>query len=314
MIERILVIEDDESIADIIALNLRQEGYEVEVALDGGTGITIASEEDFDLIICDIVMPDVDGYAVCRQLKASQPSRNVPFIFLTALTGIEDKMKGLEAGADDFLTKPFDFGELLARINMNLDRAARKYSTDAVTGMPGNVTSDDLLRTRVQGGEPFAFILIRIKGVKAYRTVYGDVKLEEVIRFTSGVIREVIGKIGNRWDLPAYLGTGSFSIVTRPEEAETLAKAIIKLFDQGIGKFYAVGDLERGSIVTFDRRGGIVDNPIMTVAIGASSNAVRSIGSHWEAAEIAREVLQYALTFPGSTYVMDRRRDGKKDK
>jgi DNA-binding response OmpR family regulator len=313
MVERILVIEDDESVADIIALNLRQEGYEVEVALNGKTGLEIAMGEDFDLVMCDIVMPDMDGYEVCRRLKAEELTGRIPFIFLTALTGIEDKVKGLDAGADDFITKPFDFGELLARINMNLDRAARKYSIDSVAGLPGNITADDVLRQRVLGEEKFALLIIRIKGLRPFRTVYGDAKIDEVVRFTADIIREVISKAGSKKDFAAYVGAGSFSIITRPNRADTFGKDIIKLFDQGIRNFYAVGDLERGSIVTFDRRGGIIDNPIMTVIIGASSNTERTIGSHWEAAEIAREVLVYAMSFPGSTYLMDRRKDSSKD-
>lgn len=312
MIERILVIEDDEDIADIIAVNLRQEGYEVEVALNGSSGLSLVREEDFDLILCDIVMPDVDGYEVCREVKAMESVKQVPFIFLTALTGVEDKVAGIEAGADDFLTKPFDFGELITRIHMNLDRAANKYVLDPVTGFPGTTAADDALRRKVLSGDPFALLLVGLNGLRAYRAVYGDAKLEDALRFTSGAIREVISKAGSKRDFAAFLGRGTFSVLTRPDRAEALASGIIRLFDSGIRGQYAVGDLERGSIVTFDRRGGIVDNPLMTVSIGGASNAGRRISSHWEAAEIAHEVLDYAMTLPGSAYVMDRRTNGKK--
>lgn len=312
MVERILVIEDDEDIADIVAVNLRQEGYEVEVALNGTSGISLAREEDFDLILCDIMMPDVDGYEVCREVKALESVKQVPFIFLTALTGVEDKIAGIEAGADDFLTKPFDFGELLARINMNLDRAANKYFIDPATGLPGNTAADDALRRKVLAGEQFALLVIGLKGLRAYRLVYGDAKLEEVLRFTADVIREVISKAGSKRDFASFLGNGTFSVLTRPDRAEALATGMIRLFDNGIRGHYAVGDLERGSIVTFDRRGGIVDNPVMTMSIGGASNAERRIGSHWEAAEIAKEVLDHVMTLPESAYVMDRRRNGKK--
>lgn len=312
MVERILVIEDDEDIADIVAVNLRQEGYEVEVALNGTSGINLAREEDFDLILCDIVMPDVDGYQVCRTVKALESVKQVPFIFLTALTGVEDKVAGLEAGADDFLTKPFDFGELVARISMNLDRAANRYFIDPITGFPGNTAADDALRRKVLTDEQFALLFIGLKGLRAYRTVYGDAKLEELLRFTAGVLREVIGKVGSKRDFVSFLGRGAFCVLTRPDRAGALASGIIRLFDEGISGHYAVGDLERGSIVTFDRRGGIVDNPLITVSIGGASNAERRIGSHWEAAEIASEVLDYVMTLPGSVYVMDRRTNGKK--
>lgn len=308
MAERILVIEDEETVADIIAINLRLEGFEVETALNGVTGLSLAREENFDLIVCDVMMPDLNGYEICRQLKSERRTRKVPLVLLTARTEVENKLAGLEAGADDFITKPFDFSELLARINMNLDRAANRYSMDQVTGMPGNIQSDDALRERVVSGEPLGFMLVAINGLRPYREVYGDEEFESVITFTAGIITEVLKKQGSSSDLASYLGEGEFSILTAPGRIETFSQSIIRLFDAGSKRFYASGDLERGSIVTFDRRGGIKDNPMMTVSVGAVSNAHRTIGSHWEAAEIAREVLDYAVTFPGSGFFIDRRK------
>lgn len=308
MAERILIIEDEQTVADIIALNLRIEGFEAEVATDGTSGLEAATSGKFDLIICDVMMPDIDGYEICRRLKSERRTKKIPFILLTARTEVENKLAGLQAGADDFLTKPFDFEELLARINMNLDRAAERYTIDSLTGLPGNVQSDDTLRKAVTSGKEFAFLLVKINGLKPYREVYGDENFEKVISFTAQTIKEVVRKGGSKEDFVAYLGNGEFSILTIPERIELFSRSIVKLFDEGIKKFYTTGDLERGSIVTFDRKGGMVDNPIMTISIGASTNAHRQIQSHWEATEIAREVLEYARTFPKSGYFVDRRK------
>jgi len=150
-------------------------------------------------------------------------------------------------------------------------------------------------------------MLIATNGLRQFREVYGDQEFEQVIRFTADTILEVISKQGGRRDYAAYLGGGTLSLTTVPERAETLARSIIRLFDAGIRDFYSLGDAERGGLMTFDRQGSMVDNPIMTVSIGLSSNEDRAIRSHWEAAELARELLEFAMSFPDSRCCKDLR-------
>ena len=315
MPEQILIIEDEQTVADIIAINLRIETFEVEVALNGTSGLARARQGDIDLIVCDIMMPDVDGYEICRQLKSDPETRGIPIILLTARTEVENKVAGLEAGADDFITKPFNFNELVDHINMNLDRAANKYTTDVLTGLPGNINSDDMLKEKVVSGEPFAYMLVSINDLRPYREAYGDKKFEEVLRFASRVISSIINGHGSVGNSAFYLGGGNFSVLADPALAEHFACDILDEFDIGIRDFYYKEDVIKGCVSSFDRRGALVDNPLMTVSIGIASNGHREIKSHWEAAEIAREVLEYAVTFPVSKYVMDRRTEsdpGKK--
>lgn len=305
--ERILIIEDEETVADIIAINLRIETFEVDVALNGTSGLGKARSGDYDLIICDIMMPDVDGYEICRQLKGDPKTSGVPIILLTARTEVANKVAGLEAGADDFITKPFNFGDLIEHINMNLDRAANKRTTDKVTGLPGSIDSDDALKGKVISGEPFAFMLLALNDIKSYREAYGDGKVEEVLRFTARVVMSAItGEIASE-NQAFYLGSSSFSSILEPSKAEVYARKILDEFDVGIQEFYSKEDISKGCCSTFDRRGSLIDNPLMTVSIGIATNGHREIKSHWEAAEIAHEVLDYACTFPGSKCVMDRR-------
>lgn len=305
--ERILIIEDEETVADIIAINLRIEAFEVDVALNGTSGLAKARGGNYDLIVCDIMMPDVDGYEICRQLKADPRTGGTPIILLTARTEVANKVAGLEAGADDFITKPFNFGDLVEHINMNLDRAANKRVNDPVTGLPGNIDSDDALKEKVISGEPFAYMLLTINDIKPFREVYGDGKVEEALRFTARLVMSAItGEIASE-NRAFYLGGSNFSMLIEPSRAELYARNIIGEFDVGVREFYSHEDLQKGCCSTFDRRGSLIDNPLMTVSIGIATNGHREIKSHWEAAEIAREVLDYACTFPGSKCVMDRR-------
>lgn len=309
MAERILIIENEETAAEILAMNLRSGGFEVELATNGASMTAASGTEGFDLVICDSGSPAIDAYDLCRKIKADEKTGGIPVILLTSRGEAEPMSQAVDAGADDFITKPYEFTELIARINLNLSRGGTKATNDPLTGLPGNVMADSELEERLKKGEPVALLRLHVNGIRPYREVYGREKFEDVIRFVSGNIREVIRKQGRVKDLSASLGGDSFSILTIPDRAETFARSIIRLFDEGVRDFYSSGDLERGCILTFDRRGAMSDNPIMTVSIGGVSNANRQIRSHWEAAEIAQEVLDYAITFSGSTYCMDRRKD-----
>lgn len=117
---RILLVEDDHSIAQFIGKGLREEGYAVDTASDGGEGLLLAETIPYDLLILDIMLPTLDGLAICQRLRTK--GNSVPVLLLTAKDAIEDRVTGLDTGADDYLTKPFAFVELLARIRALLRR------------------------------------------------------------------------------------------------------------------------------------------------------------------------------------------------
>ncbi len=115
---RILIVEDEEKISEFLRDGLQEEGFAVDMALDGEEGYYLATTNDYDLLILDLMIPKTDGVALCRKLR-DEGSR-VPVIMLTAKMGVKNKVAGLDAGADDYLTKPFAFEELLARIRAQL--------------------------------------------------------------------------------------------------------------------------------------------------------------------------------------------------
>ncbi len=119
--KKILIVEDEQSISDIIKFNLEKEGYKTETAFDGALGLKRALEEDIDLILLDVMLPSMDGFQICKQIREKR--KNVPILMLTAKEEELDKVLGLELGADDYITKPFGMRELLARIKANLRRS-----------------------------------------------------------------------------------------------------------------------------------------------------------------------------------------------
>lgn len=115
---KILIVEDDEAIANLININLKAEGYHCICAFDGKTGANLIEKDDFDLILLDIMLPEIDGYELLEYVKPM----GTPVIFLTAKSGVDDRIKGLKLGADDYIVKPFQVGELLARVEALLRR------------------------------------------------------------------------------------------------------------------------------------------------------------------------------------------------
>ena len=132
MNRKILVVDDEKNIVDILRFNLEREGYEVLSAYDGREGLRLARESTPDLILLDVMLPYLDGFEVCRALR--EEGNSVPIIMITAREGETDKVLGLELGADDYITKPFSIRELLARVKANMRRAVSAESAPALDG------------------------------------------------------------------------------------------------------------------------------------------------------------------------------------
>lgn len=136
-LKRILIVEDERPLAEAIAFNLEKEGYRVDIALDGETGWRMCEEKGYDLVILDLMLPGMDGMEICRRLRQG---RSVPVIILTAKDSDVDKILGLEMGADDYVTKPFNMRELVARIKAVL----RRYRAEGEEGATRHLRADEI--------------------------------------------------------------------------------------------------------------------------------------------------------------------------
>jgi two-component system response regulator VicR len=131
--KKVLIIEDEKPISDIVKFNLTKEGFETEAAYDGGVGLEMALKNDPDLVLLDVMLPTIDGFEICKRIREKS---NVPIIILTAKEEEVDKVLGLELGADDYITKPFGLRELIARVKANIRRTGM---SDIVGADPSNV-------------------------------------------------------------------------------------------------------------------------------------------------------------------------------
>jgi len=146
----VLVVEDEAALADLLKYNLEKEGYRVSVANDGEEALVVADESAPDLVVLDWMLPKAPGIEVCRRLRARQDTRNTPIVMLTARTEESDRIRGLDVGADDYLTKPFSMNELLARLRAVMRRIRPGLADDKI--VVGDITMDRVSH-RVKRGE-----------------------------------------------------------------------------------------------------------------------------------------------------------------
>ncbi|MCI9243745.1 MAG: response regulator transcription factor [Lawsonibacter sp.] len=149
--KKVLIVEDEQSIVDILSFNLTKEGYDTLEALDGPTGLQLALEQNPDLVLLDLMLPGMSGFNVCQKIR--QAGSAVPIVMLTAREEEDDKVRGLELGADDYITKPFKNRELMARVKANIRRVSMAAPAPAPEPSPGTA-----LGQRVQADEERATI------------------------------------------------------------------------------------------------------------------------------------------------------------
>jgi diguanylate cyclase (GGDEF)-like protein len=307
MSERILVVDDDPDILSVVKINLELEGYEVDTAEDGREAVDKAMIEAPELILLDIMMPRMDGLTALRRIRSHGTTGNTSVILLTARGLPEDRVKGLELGADDYITKPFDISELVARVKAVLRRTQAARDLSPLTGLPGNFRIGAEIEQRIESGASFALIHCDLDNFKAFNDHYGFMRGDEVIRFCARCMVEATEAIGEPDAFVGHIGGDDFVALVSAEKAEEYCKRVIETFDDGILDNYDTADALRGYVEVIDRRGERYAFPMVSISMGVASNVLRPITSQWEASAVAVEMKEFAKKRTGSSFEIDRR-------
>jgi len=307
MSERVLVADDDPDILTVVKINLELDGFEVDTAVDGEDAIQKATSTPPNVIVLDIMMPRMDGLTALHRLRSQAATANIPIILLTARGLPEDRVRGLELGADDYITKPFDITELAARVRAVLRRTQAARDLSPLTGLPGNFKITAEVEDCIRDGRAFALVHGDLDNFKAFNDHYGFMRGDEVIRFCASSFIEAVEILGMKDTFVGHIGGDDFVAVIHPEMAEAFAKEVIERFDDGILDLYDTADALRGYIEVIDRRGERYAFPVVSLSLGVASTEVREIGTQWEASAIAVEMKEFAKKQQGSTYRIDRR-------
>lgn len=306
---RILIVDDEPDIRDILKITLAEEDYEVVEAGDGQDGLKKVQSENPDLVILDYKMPLLDGREVCKRLKKDILLRHLPVIMLTGKGDLMDKVEGIEAGADDYIVKPFEPQELLARIKMIIRRTERDLEANPLTRLPGNISIINELKKRIENKTPLAVGYADLDKFKSYNDKYGFEHGDEVIKETARTIIQSVAESGTPDDFIGHIGGDDFVFMTAPQLADKVCQKIIGEFEKKVHGFYRPEDANNGYIIAHDRKGQLQQIPLLSISIGLVTNETRSITHVAQVSEIGAELKEAAKRLERSNYIKDKRKE-----
>ncbi len=241
---------------------LESSGHEIGLAADGPSALASVREREPDLLILDLNMPGLSGYDVCRAVKRNPGTARVPILMLTAQASVEHKLEGFEAGADDYLPKPFDARELRARVSALLRLVRREADRNPTSGLPGGHAIEEELITRVARNETFAVCYIDLDNFKPFADHFGFAVADDVIRDTGDAIRHAVSAVGTSDDFVGHIGGDDFLVITSPERADDVAQECATRFRRVVS--LALGDevMRIGTFTAVDREGVLRTMPL----------------------------------------------------
>jgi len=241
---KILIIEDDLDVAEMLNAYFRVQGYEVFTVNWGEDGVRSCQTVHPDLVILDIRLPDIDGYEVARRLRSDRRTADIPIIFLTEKRDRSDRLQGLELGADDYITKPFDVQELRLRVRNALKRVSQGSLTNPVTGLPEGALVDEKL-SEVLGKEGVALLFISIDNMVSFREAYGFVASDDVLRAISLMIVNTMREVSRPEDFLGHVSGTDFVLVLPPSNLSALSEKLRIRLEQSVEYFYPIKDREQ---------------------------------------------------------------------
>jgi len=257
----ILIVEDESNTADMLTSYFEAQGYEVTTVGWGKKALALVQDVLPDLVVLDIRLPDIDGYEVCRQLRSHRRTAHVPIIFLTERRERIDRLAGLELGAVDYVTKPFDIQELRLRVRNVLRRSDLRPVTHPVTGLPFSGLVEEQLSSLLEN-KTRAVLAVALDGLEPFADTYGFVARDDVLRAVSLMIKHVTEEETGKKLFIGQLDNGIFVLIIPPEMAGRVQKRLTERLRETLVFFYPRTDWEAGQ----DRMGDPL--PLLSVRLG----------------------------------------------
>ncbi len=308
---RILVVDDEPHIRRILQFLLEEEGFEVHLAENGEEAWKAVASFQPDLVLLDVMMPRMDGFAVLEIIRAGFETARLPVILLTAKGEEQDKVKGLSGGANDYIIKPFNHDELLLRVSNLLEATRREREANPLTGLPGNRAIDREIQNRIASDQEFGFIYIDMDRFKSFNDKYGYARGDRAISFLAGVLIGITQKYGSGREFVGHVGGDDFVVVSSSQDAERLARRIIHEFDEGKVDLHDEED-SRNGYLEIESRGGQVERfPLISLTLALVPDCRGRFEHPAELSDTLVELKRYGKTKPHSVVIQERRSPGK---
>ena len=253
------------------------------------------------------MMPGIDGYEVCKKLRANPRTAHCAVVMVTAKTMPVDTIVGLAAGADDYIAKPFDPAELVARLRSVLRRARQLRDVSPLTGLPGNTEIRRMLDALIETGDEFALIHADIDQFKAFNDRYGFARGDDAIKATADVLLDAVDAATLSTAFVGHVGGDDFALLVPASGLEAFCEDIVRRFDAMAPTLYDPEDAAAGGIEVVDRKGATSRVGRMTLSLGVAVSGVRRFGTSSEVVATAAEMKSAAKHEGRSTYSIDRR-------
>ena len=312
-----ILIADDNLLELATLVGTLKDRYHVITVSDTNAIFQQAKKSSVDMILLDSRFADADGFEICKGLKKESSTQEIPIIFITADKSVTAEEKGFEAGAADFITKPFNAPTVLARIKNQLKlseaikelKRLNKLALDANpnTGLPGNNSIRSELQRVVNQKLPVCVVYADLDHFKIYNDTYGFAQGDDVIIFTANVIQVALSSAGCHDAFLGHVGGDDFVFVVPSEKCAAVADEIINRINLGITEFYSAEDAERGYILAMNREGEEKRHPLVSLSMGAVDLAQRNLASAFEVIDICTETKKAAKKQPGSNILLCQR-------
>lgn len=304
---KVLIVDDDPDILDLLEATLSGE-YEIAKASTGKEALEKVKTESPNLLVLDYVLPDIEGPDICKAIRKDTLVSNTPILMLTGKGEIEDKVGGLEAGADDYMLKPFLPQELVARVRMLIRRSSANLDANPLTRLPGNVSITKDLQERIKAKEKMAVLYVDIDNFKALNDHYGFERGDSAIKTTAHILIASVREKGDLKDFIGHIGGDDFVIISTPEKAEAIAKEIVDAFDKQAPLFFKETDRTKGYIESKGRDNELHRFGFPTISIGITTNSDCEFTHTAQVSSLGADIKNIAKKFNGSKYIFDRRK------
>lgn len=312
--QRILIVADEIITINII-LDILDNEYKVVIAKTGKHALDIVEKVAVDLVLLDVILSDMSGYDVCRQLLQLPHCSHLPVVFVTAMGNEKYEFKGLEVGAIDYISKPFHPSLFRRRVRnhlrmrksmLELERLNTiAFNANPLTGLPGNNSIREEITRALKNRSKVTVIYIDLDNFKALNDIYGFARGDKVIQFTSDLLKQAAAMSPNCFI--GHIGGDDFVLLVPSDRLESIATYIIEEFDRGIVSFYDASHLEKGYVETKDRAGKNVTYPIMSISLGAVDLGRGNYDQYIEVNDGCAEVKKQCKKMVGSKLFVDKR-------
>jgi DNA-binding response OmpR family regulator len=239
----ILIVEDDTGTAEMLSSYFKTHGYEASAVAWGGDALAFVESTIPDLILLDIRLPDIDGYEVCRRLRENRRTAQIPVIFLTERRERGDKLRGLELGAADYITKPFDIQVLRLKVRNVLRRSQSDRIFHPITGLPDAKLSGEQLQELVDGSD-WAILSIRLHGLDEFADTYGSVARDDVVRAVALMLNPVVSKSQHPDAFAGHFDDDTLFVTIAPNEMKQAQDALEERLNQALEFFFPRAEWE----------------------------------------------------------------------